>query len=557
MKIKDSDVGHLAPPPKDKDDQFAPPAKKSGTTTTTVSPVTTTLTGGSLFTAAPATSTAAPTATVPVAPTDDSTFSNIVDTVAAGNPVQDSSFVAPTPATSPVALLPVGAPLTDALELAELKLADAHDACVDQGWSLDSQVSYLRATQDAILTYEAVNPFDARLIALHQQESDLTRQVKTLADQGVQAAAGDCTMNDWSLKSQLGYLQAVRSAERAYSVAAPNDPKLENLQQLESGLTHDVKELADSNVDSAYQHCVESNWSVDSQTDYLKAAQWAAMAYAVAAPKDARLETLKALVTDLTGDVKDAADNALEAAYARCTDSDWMLDAQCEYLEATRSAVRAYETASPNDPRLTDLRQLDSDLSDEVEQLTGVEGGLARAEAAFDPAAGWDAFQPSVTWYEAANLASSVWSTVKFQSATRLSQLSELSTNVWGTVSGIANEGVTTTAQALMAQNFSIEMQLQLFREISWPVLSFMQSSMMTSQLNPMRQETDRTEEDLRRSRLASKREWSRLAELDPMANKPLADPPVHEEPSSNWPAVLKNLLRVLNKHRKLHPVPV
>lgn len=68
-----------------------------------------------------------------------------------------------------------------------------------------------------------------------------------------------------------------------------------------------------------------------------------------------------------------AADAAVAAAYKKCTESNWSLESQVAYLKAAQDAVKAHEAANPNDPRLKDLRQLTSDITRDVAKLEAYE----------------------------------------------------------------------------------------------------------------------------------------------------------------------------------------
>ncbi|MBF0502162.1 MAG: hypothetical protein HQM09_18625 [Candidatus Riflebacteria bacterium] len=136
--------------------------------------------------------------------------------------------------------------------------------------------------------------------------ADVGAEAKKQADQSLQAAYKACTQNGWSMQSQMGYLRAAKGCLETYQKFpnAPGGYGLKQLEDLTAGISRDVRRLGDDNVGKAYTNCTQNGWSLKSQEDYLQAAKEALAAYTEGVPvEDARVKSLTQLVNDITRDV--------------------------------------------------------------------------------------------------------------------------------------------------------------------------------------------------------------------------------------------------------------
>ncbi|MBI3183629.1 MAG: hypothetical protein HYZ28_15940 [Myxococcales bacterium] len=81
------------------------------------------------------------------------------------------------------------------------------------------------------------------------------------------------------------------------------------------------------------------------------------------------LALMKELIPGVSKLVLSAVDQEVADAYRRCTQRGWSLESQRDYLAAAEQAVQAYELLDPENPRLGQLRRLAADIRRDVDAM--------------------------------------------------------------------------------------------------------------------------------------------------------------------------------------------
>lgn len=271
----------------------------------------------------------------------------------------------------------------------ESKLTAARQNCDEKGWNAGSQGRYLDAVMEAQNAYKLLDPKGARANELQKSETSLRASMDKLKDGGsetlkdVEKAVDDARQegvkHNWNEASQQKYLDAVQRAIGRYKNINPNHPRLKELRQEQDRVRGDIGNAADARVRDAEKKCNDSGSSLDSMKKYLDVVKDARKSYEASGQGDTargkELEALqgqieKKIQTEKKGNKEiSSADTALDAAYKNCTKKNWNRASQVAYLKAAKAAVKAYETSSPNDPRLANLRQLAMDIQRDIDNL--------------------------------------------------------------------------------------------------------------------------------------------------------------------------------------------
>ncbi len=238
----------------------------------------------------------------------------------------------------------------------------------------------------SLLSFFHRNHPAAGLLKQHHSGALTDQQRLTRAERGVQRGYRHATRNDWSLKSQRNYLLSTQAAVRDYHAVDPDHPRLKTLRTHEANIARDITKLAEQRVNEGYEAAVEGEWSLESQLSYLNNVQQAVQAYRAVDPKHPRLQDLLKLRNDIATDVQqkvfgdrtpdlspkteriltDRAEALVRKGYEYASDSDWSAGGQGAYLYAVHQAIDMYRLVDPKHPRLKDLLKLQNDLSSDV-----------------------------------------------------------------------------------------------------------------------------------------------------------------------------------------------
>lgn len=273
-------------------------------------------------------------------------------------------------------------------QLAEGNLATAKKNCEQKGWSPAAQTRYLDDVKAAETAYKFLDPKGARLKELQTEDKRVSESVKKLTDGGkeklqevdkaVEVARKEGDKNKWNQASQLKYLDAIQTAIGRYKNINPNDPQLAPLRKERDRVQGDIRTAVDAKVSDAAKKCTEAGSTVPALKKYQDVVQEARKTYEASGQGGtAPAKELEKLDKQLDDQIKggknvnkaiSAADAGVEKARENYRKQGGDTKSERAYLSEVRDAIRTYEKYAPTDSRLAELRKLETDLANHINQ---------------------------------------------------------------------------------------------------------------------------------------------------------------------------------------------
>ncbi|MCK5683264.1 hypothetical protein KAJ27_04055 [bacterium] len=129
------------------------------------------------------------------------------------------------------------------LQLVKVNVQKAYNNCISKNWSIQSQMSYLKAIDEAIEVFNRIIPNGVETGKIKGMWTQTKIYILTHCEQRVHSMKNFCKNNNWTLKVQTDYLSLLKTVFEVYLELIPEDKKTSILKYRIKKISRELKKL--------------------------------------------------------------------------------------------------------------------------------------------------------------------------------------------------------------------------------------------------------------------------------------------------------------------------